>query len=63
MGIFGFADAGRVYLDGASPGGWHTSLGGGIWLSPIGQPYLLRAGFGVSDDEGTKIYIETGLPF
>ena len=63
MGIFGFADAGCVYLDGASPGGWHTSLGGGIWLSPIGQPYMLRAGFGVSDDEGTKIYIETGLPF
>ena len=63
MGIFGFADAGRVYLNGASPGGWHTSLGGGIWLTPIGQPYMLRAGFGVSDDEGTRIYIETGLPF
>ena len=61
IGIFGFADAGRVYLDGAPPGGWHTSVGGGIWLIPITQPYMLRAGFGVSD-EGTKIYVATGLP-
>ena len=61
-GIFGFADAGRVYLDGASPGGWHTSVGGGIWFKPIAQPYMLRAGAGVSD-EGTKIYILLGLPY
>ena len=61
-GIFGFADAGRVYLDGASPGGWHTSVGGGIWFKPIAQSYMLRAGAGVSD-EGTKIYILLGLPY
>ena len=61
LGVFGFADAGRVYLDGDSPGGWHTSVGGGIWLTPITQPYMLRAGFAASD-EATKIYIETGLP-
>ena len=61
IGVFGFADAGRVYLDGVSDGGWHTGLGGGIWLTPITQQYMLRAGFGVSD-EGTKIYVATGLP-
>ena len=61
IGVFGFADAGRVYVDGASPGGWHTGVGGGIWLTPITQQYMLRAGFGVSD-EATKIYIATGLP-
>ena len=61
LGVFGFADAGRVYLNGASPGDWHTSVGGGIWLTPITQQYTLRAGVGVSD-EATKIYIETGLP-
>ena len=61
-GIFGFADAGRVYLDGASPGGWHTSVGGGIWFKPIAQSYMLSAGAGVSD-EGTKIYILLGLPY
>ena len=46
---------------GLADGGWHTSLGGGIWLSPVAQPYILRAGAGVSD-EGTRIYVALGLP-
>ena len=62
IGIFGFADAGRVYVDGATPGGWHTGVGGGIYFKPIAQPYMLRAGAGVSD-ETTKIYILVGLPY
>ena len=28
----GFTDAGRVYVDGKSPGGWHTASGGGLWI-------------------------------
>ena len=31
-GLIGLYDVGRVYMDGASPGGWHSNLGGGIWL-------------------------------
>jgi hypothetical protein len=61
-GIFGFADVGRVYLEGQSPGGWRTSVGGGIWLKPVAQPYILRWGAGVSD-EATKIYVALGLPY
>lgn len=34
-GVFGFADAARVYLDGESPGGWHTGLGGGLWIGVL----------------------------
>ena len=56
------ADAGRVYVDGATPGGWHTGVGGGIYFKPIAQPYMLRAGAGFSDD-GTKIYVVLGLPY
>jgi hypothetical protein len=33
--VLGFADAGRVYVDGDSPGGWHTAAGGGFW---VGSP-------------------------
>ncbi len=62
IGVFGLADAGRVWLDGASPGGWHTSLGGGLWFQPVSQPYLVRAGIGVSD-ESTKFFIILGLPY
>ena len=32
IGLVGLADAGRVYLKGRSPGGWHQSVGGGVWL-------------------------------
>jgi hypothetical protein len=32
VGLLGFADAGRVYLNGASPGGWHSAAGGGLWV-------------------------------
>lgn len=37
VGLMGFVDAGRVYVDGQSPGGWHTAAGAGFWtglLSP-----------------------------
>jgi hypothetical protein len=32
LGVIGFADAGRVYVNGDSPGGWHTAAGGGLWV-------------------------------
>lgn len=33
VGVFGLAAAGRVFVDGDSPGGWHTGVGGGIWFA------------------------------
>lgn len=32
VGVIGFMDAGRVYVDGDSPGGWHSAAGGGLWV-------------------------------
>lgn len=32
VGVLGFVDAGRVYLNGQSPGGWHTAAGAGFWV-------------------------------
>jgi hypothetical protein len=31
-GILALAEAGRVYDDGSSPGGWHSRTGEGIWF-------------------------------
>ncbi len=62
IGLFGFADAGRVYEDDESPGGWHTGVGGGIYFKPVAQPNMLRAGVAVSD-EATRVYIVVGLPY
>ncbi|MEO8577333.1 MAG: hypothetical protein ABI556_11555 [Gemmatimonadales bacterium] len=35
VGLIGFTEAGRVYVDGESPGGWHTATGGGFWIGLI----------------------------
>lgn len=62
MGVFAFSDIGRVYVDGESPGSWHTGVGGGVWLQPAGHSYMLRWGLGTSD-EGEKVYLALGLPY
>jgi hypothetical protein len=32
-GVLGIAEAGRVYVNGSSPGGWHPITGGGFWFA------------------------------
>jgi hemolysin activation/secretion protein len=59
LGVFGLADAGRVYFDGDSPGGWHTGLGGGLTFTTVGHTASLAYAHG----ELGRFYIELGLPF
>lgn len=62
VGLLGLADAGRVYLDGASPGGWHSGLGGGVWLAFVDRANLLS--FTVADGaEETRFYLRAGFTF
>jgi len=35
VGALGFVDVARVYVDGDSPGGWHTGTGAGFWVGVI----------------------------
>ena len=35
LGLLGFSDAGRVYMDSRSPGAWHTAAGAGFWLGAL----------------------------
>lgn len=35
VGLIGFTDVGRVYVDGDSPGGWHSAAGGGLWIGVL----------------------------
>ncbi len=32
VGLLGFMDIGKVYMNGDSPGGWHKGTGGGFWV-------------------------------
>jgi hypothetical protein len=59
VGAFAFADAGRVWLDGDSPGGWHRGYGGGIWLEALGRGASLAYARG----EGDRLHLKLGLPF
>lgn len=62
IGVLGLADAGRVYLDGRSPGGWHTSAGGGLWLRILrtGPTFRVVAARG---EEEVRIYAGGGVAF
>jgi len=59
VGAFGLADAGRVYVDGDSPGGWHTSTGGGLSLETLGRSFTAAYAKG----ERGMFYATIGMPF
>lgn len=59
VGVFGLADAARVWFDEQSPGGWHTSAGGGVWVTSLGQTYS----FAYAHGEEHSFYLRRGLSF
>ena len=58
VGVFGLVDAGRVWLDGESPGGWHSGTGGGVYFRSLGR--IIR--FSAVSGEDTRYYIDFGWP-
>gem|GEM_PF-159223 len=58
-GVFGLLDAGRVWIDGDSPGKWHTGFGGGVWLSALGQTLSVAFAHGDSN----RFYLQKGMSF
>ncbi len=59
LGLIGFSDAGRVWLDGASVGAWHTSVGGGLSFASLGSALSVTYAQG---EEG-RVYFSLGYPF
>lgn len=58
-GVFGLVDVGRVWFEERSPGGWHSGVGGGIWLSSLGQTISLAYAYG----EQSRFYLQRGMSF
>jgi hypothetical protein len=57
LGLSAFGDAGRVWQDGVSEGGWHTAVGGALWFtSPIGTVSLE-----IADGEHRTAYLRLGI--
>lgn len=61
LGVFGLADAGRVWYEGDSEGGWHSALGGGVWFSFLDRTRTLSASYAYG--EKGMFYVRMGLPF
>lgn len=62
VGLVGFGDVGRVWVDGEDSRIWHPSLGGGLLLQPVGATMLLHA-IAANGREGTRLLVGLGYPF
>jgi hypothetical protein len=62
IGVFGLADAGRVYLRGETSHTWHTAFGGGLWASFLSRANTVSAAVAASR-EHTRLYLQAGFGF
>lgn len=62
FGVFFLGDAGRVFLDGEDSKKWHTSFGGGIWLSFVERRNTVSLAV-VRSPERTAVYARAGFVF
>jgi hypothetical protein len=62
IGVFGLADVGRVFVDGESSDKWHTSFGGGVWLSFFNYRNTISAHWAHSDEDDI-VRVGAGLTF
>jgi hypothetical protein len=61
-GLIGFGDAGRVYVNGRSPSGWHGAYGGGMWFAFLNRASTVSVSYAQSADRG-RLYIKAGTAF
>jgi hypothetical protein len=62
IGVFGLADAGRVWLAGESSDTWHQAFGGGLSLGFLSRANTLSVALAASD-ERTRVYVQAGFGF
>jgi len=61
VGLLGFYDAGRVYVDGDSPGGWHRTTGAGVWIGFLNPGNSLNILF--TDNADHRLVTSFGFAF
>lgn len=61
VGALGFVDAGRVYVNGASPGGWHSAAGAGLWVGYLNPGTNLNVLF--TNNRDKRVTTNIGFAF
>ncbi|MEA2765650.1 MAG: hypothetical protein QOK07_2054 [Gemmatimonadaceae bacterium] len=61
VGLLGFADAARIYVNGQSPGGWHSAFGGGFWVGYLNPGTNLNVLF--TNNSQRRIVTNIGFAF
>jgi hypothetical protein len=61
VGLLGFVDAGRVYVDGDSPGGWHAATGAGFWVGFVNPGTNINVL--ITNDDDRRVLTSLGFAF
>ncbi len=62
IGVMGFGDVGRVWVEGEQSDTWHKGVGGGLWLAPLKRSASVA--IALAKSEGlTRFYIQAGFGF
>jgi hypothetical protein len=61
VGAIAFADAGRVYVNSDSPGGWHTAAGAGLWVGYLNPGRAVTVLF--TNRQGRRLVTSFGFAF
>jgi hypothetical protein len=62
LGIFGLADAGRVWVTAESSSTWHSAFGGGLSLAFLNNANTVTAAIAHGDQQ-TSVYLGSGFMF
>jgi hypothetical protein len=61
-GVLGFADVGRVWLEGEDSNRWHEGYGGGLWFAWLDRGNTVSASFARSEGQNA-VYVRAGFAF
>jgi hypothetical protein len=61
VGLLGFADAAKVYVDGDAPGGFHTAVGGGFWIGAVNATRNVNVLF--TNTKSRRVIVSLGFAF
>ncbi|MCI0715949.1 MAG: BamA/TamA family outer membrane protein [Chlorobi bacterium] len=63
IGLFGFAESGRVFLEGEESNLWHSSYGGGLYIHFINRDMTFKFTYARSKEKDFAFYFGTGFGF